>query len=109
MNVSRWLIHVRARQRLGVQLARGQHDLAVLAVDQIAVVVDRVEIVVRADFLDLAERVEQRQIVPQRHVVERGRVARDVRRRQRCITRDAALFDADRARRLSASPRWNAR
>ena len=80
-----------ARQRRGVHLARRQHDLAVLAVDHVTIVVDRHEIVVRADLLDLPERIEQRLIVPQRHVVERGGVALDVCGRQGGFARNLAL------------------
>ena len=92
MNVRRSLIQVRSAAT-GVELARGQHDLPILAVDHVAVVVDRDEVVVRADFLDLPERVEQRLVVPERHVVERGGVSRDVGARQRRIARELALFD----------------
>ena len=70
------------RQRVGVQLARRQHHLAQLAADAIAVVVDRDEIVVRADRLDLPERLQQRLAIPEPHVVDRGAVGGDRRRRE---------------------------
>ena len=51
---------VAVRQAVGVQLARRQHDLPILAVDHVPIVVHRDEVVVRADFLDLRERLQQR-------------------------------------------------
>ena len=69
------------RQRVGVELARREHHLAQLAVDVIPVVVDRDEVVVRADRLDLPERLEQRLAIPESHVVDRRAVGRD---RLRC-------------------------
>ena len=74
-------------QARAVQFARREHHLPVLAVDEVAVVVDRHEVVVRADFLDLAERVQQRLVVPERHVLERERVAREVAPRQQGVPR----------------------
>ncbi len=82
------------RQRRGIELAHRQHHLPVLAVDLIAVVVDRDEIVVGADLLDLPERLEQRLVVPEAHVVERAAVGLDVLARQRGFAAQLALFDA---------------
>ena len=62
---------------VGVHLARREHHLAQLAADAIAVVVDREEVVVRADRLDLAERLEQRLAIPQPHVVDRRAIRGD--------------------------------
>jgi hypothetical protein len=67
------------RQALRVQLARREHDLPVLAVDQVPVDVDRREVVVGADFLDLAEGVEQRLSIPEPDVADGRRVLLDVR------------------------------
>ena len=89
------LVDPRSRgQTLGIQLARAEHDLAVLPVDRVAVVVDRDEVVVGADLLDLAERVEKRLLVPERHVLERGGIRVDVRAREQRVTRELALRDA---------------
>ena len=84
---------VAVRQRVGVQLARRQHDLAVLAVDHVAVVVDRDEVVVGPDLLDLAEGVLQRLMIPERHVAQRHRVGVEVAPRQRGVPRELALLD----------------
>ncbi len=61
---------VRAEQ-LDVQLARGQHDLALLVLDLVAVDVDVGEAVVAAEVLLLPERRQQRPVVPQPQVVDR--------------------------------------
>ncbi len=84
---------VAVRQRLRVQLARRQHDLAILAVDQVAVVVDRDEVVVGPDLLDLAEGVLQRLMIPERHVAQRHRVGVDVAPGQRRVPGQLALLD----------------
>ena len=70
------------RQALGVQLAGREHHLPQLAIDRVAIVVDRLEVVVRAQLLDLAERFEQRLMIPQPHVLDRVGVAIDVLARQ---------------------------
>ena len=67
---------------LGVQLARRQHHLPVVAVDHVPVVVDVLEVVVRADFLNLRERLQQRLVIPQPDVLDRRGVADDVLGRQ---------------------------
>ena len=56
------------------QLARRDHELTVLAVDHVAVVVDVLELVVGPDLLELRERPQQRPVVPQPDVLDRGRV-----------------------------------
>jgi len=66
-----------AREALGVQLAGRQHDLAVLAVDEVPVVVHRDEVVVRPDLLQLPECVQQGLVVPERHVPEGGAIVVD--------------------------------
>jgi hypothetical protein len=93
VNTSRSLTQVRSAGR-GIQLARRQHDLPVLAVDLIAIVVDRDEVVVGADLLDLSERLEQRLVIPEAHVIERGAVVLDVLLRERRFALQLALFDA---------------
>ena len=85
-------------QRRGIELARREHHLAQLAVDLVAVVVHRREVVVGADLLDLAERLEQRLVIPQPHVVERRAVLVDVGARQLGVAGERALLDRDRAR-----------
>ncbi len=82
-----------ARQALRVQLAGRQHDLPVLAVDRVAVVVDGDKVVVGSDLLQLAERVEQRTVVPKRHVLDRRGVAFEVRARQMRFARQRLLGD----------------
>ena len=84
---------VAVRQRVGVQLARRQHDLPVLAVDHVAVVVDGDEVVVGPDLLDLAERVLERLVIPERHVAQGDRVGVEVLAGQRGIARQLALLD----------------
>ena len=76
-----------------VQLARGEHDLLRAAVDHVAVVVHRHEVVVRADLLQLAEGVEQRLAVPQPHVLQRRRVTGDVLARERGVAGEGVLLD----------------
>ena len=55
---------------LEVELAGRQHDLALDAVDRVAVRVDVGEVVVLADGLELVERVAERPVVPQPGVAE---------------------------------------
>ena len=81
-------------QRRRIQLARRQHHLAQLAVDLVAVVVHRGEVVVGADLLDLAEGLEQRLVIPQPDVVEGGAVAVDVGAGQLGIAGQRPLHDA---------------
>jgi len=79
VRVGQTLVHPRpARQAGRVELACRQHHLAKLTVDPVPVVVHRDELVVGADLLELRERVEQRLVVPQPHVLEGGRVVGDV-------------------------------
>ena len=61
-------------QLFDVHFAGGEHHLAHLAVDLVAVDVDVGEVVVGADFLDLAEGVLQGVPVPQADVLEGGLV-----------------------------------
>ena len=81
-------------QAVGVQLARRQHDLPVLPVDPVAVVVDRHEVVVGPDLLDLREGLQQRLVVPEPDVAERLGVRVDVGAGQRRVARHLALLDA---------------
>ncbi len=87
------------RQARRVQLARRQHHLTELAVDDVAIVVDRHEVVVGADLLDLSERLEQRLVIPEPDVLERGRIVRDVVARQQRIAGQRTLLDVLEAER----------
>ena len=73
----RWLTQPVALGLLELQLAAGQHDLALDVVDLVAIRVDVGEVVVAADRLELVERVAERPVVPQPGVAERVRVVRD--------------------------------
>ncbi len=78
VKVRRSLTQVRLGRAAGIQLAGREHHLPELAVDDVAVVVHRREVVVGADLLDLPERLEQRLVIPETHVVERVAVVGDV-------------------------------
>ena len=84
----------RAHQLVRVQLAACQHDLALLAADQVAVDVHVPEGVVLVDLLLLAERVEQRAVVPQAQVLERRRVVREERPAQGLAPGEGLLRDS---------------
>ena len=77
----------------GVQLPRREHDLPVLPVDRVPIVVHAGEVVVGADLLELAERVEQRPLVPQRDVLDRRGIALEVGARQPRIAGQPPLLD----------------
>ena len=66
------------RQPVGVQLARAQHHLPVLAIDRVPVDVDVQELEQRPDRLQLLQRRPQRLRIPQPHVVDRVLVRRDL-------------------------------
>ena len=87
-------------QAVRVELAARQHDLPVLAVDEVAVVVDRGEVVVGADFLELSERVEQGLVVPEPHVVDGVPVVLDVGQRKGGVARHLPLLDVVEPERL---------
>ena len=89
-----------ARQVLVRELARRQHHLPVLPVDDVAVVVDVDEPVVGPDLLQLGEGEEQRRVVPEPHVPERRRVAGQVGGGQGLPGREVALLDAVERERL---------
>jgi hypothetical protein len=97
VNVSCSLIHVRQRARD----SRREHDLAVRAVDEVAVGIDPDEVVVRPDLLHLPERIEERLVVPERHVLDRRGVALEVRPRERRIARELPFFHAIEAERVA--------
>ena len=84
---------VAVRQGIGIELARREHDLPIAAVDHVPVVVDRDEVVVRADLLNLRERLQQRLGIPQPHVAERGLVRVDVRAGELRIARQLPFVD----------------
>ena len=67
-----------AREVLVRELARGEHDLLVLPVDDVPVVVHVDEPVVRPDLLQLREGQEERGVVPQADVLQRRRVVGQV-------------------------------
>ena len=76
------------------ELARREHQLAIVAVDDVAVVVDVLELVVRADLLQLRERPQQRAVVPEPDVLERRLVARQRARVERLVGGKLFLLDA---------------
>ena len=87
------------RQLVHVQLASREHHLPHRAVDLIAVDVDVGEVVVRADLLDLAQRVLQRAPVPEADVLQRRLVVRGVERFDARFRRERALREAVQAER----------
>ena len=88
------------RQALGIQLARGEHHLPELAVDRVAIVVDRLEVVIGAQLLDLAEGLEQRLVIPQAHVLDGVGVAIDVVARQLGVAGEVARAHGRQVERL---------
>ena len=91
------------RQALGIQLARREHHLPQLAVDRVAIVVDRREVVVGAQLLDLAEGLEQRLVIPEAHVLDGVGVAVDVFARQRRVAGEIARPHGGEIERLPRS------
>ena len=71
-----------------VEFAGGEHDLALFAVDLVAIDVDVGEVVVGTDLLNLAERILERAPVPQADVLESGLVIWRRRRLQRRSPRE---------------------
>ena len=69
-------------ERPDVELPRREQHLAVSSVDGVPVVVNRDEIVVGADFLELTEGHEQRVAVPEAHVLDGRAVRPDARERE---------------------------
>ena len=82
---------VPARQVAVGQLARREHDLAVLAVHRVAVHVDVQELVVGPDLLELAVGGEQRPVVPEPDVLDREVVALERGGRQVVLGREVLL------------------
>ena len=82
------------RQFLDVQLACGEHHLANRSVHFVAIDVDVGEVVVGADFLDLAQRVLERAPVPQPDVLQRRLIARRVNRFEAGLGGEGLLRDA---------------
>ena len=80
-------------QPLDVELASAEHDLAVLVRDLVAIDVDVEEGVVAPQDLLLAERRQQRPVVPQPQVVDRRGVLREHLARQLLLAGEAALLD----------------
>src|SRR5690606_29834319 len=81
------------RQALALELARREHELRELAVERVAIVVDRDELVIRADLLELRERIEQRAVIPQADVVDGGAVVFDDLGGELAHARELALDD----------------
>ena len=91
---------------LGVQLARRQHDLPILAVDEVAIVVHGHEVVVRPNLLNLRESLEQRLVIPEPDVAEGGPVCLDVRARQLRVAGELARLDIIEIERPFEWPRY---
>src|SRR5262249_61270509 len=66
------------RELLDVQFSRGEHHLANRAVEFVAINVDVGEIVVSADFLNLAKGILQSMPVPQSYVLKPSLVHRQI-------------------------------
>ena len=81
-------------QRCWIELARREHHLAHSAVDFVAVVVDRDEVVVRPDLLNLPERLEQRLMIPEPDVIERLAIPLDVGARELGVAGQLPFLDA---------------
>ena len=93
VNTSRSLIQLRLGSAAGVELPGRQHHLPAPSIDVVAVVVDRHEVVIRANLLNLPEGLEQRLVIPEPHVVQRLAIALDVGARQLRVAGDLELFD----------------
>jgi len=83
----------RGLQVLVGKLPRREHQLAVLAVQRVAVVVDVHELVVGPDLLELTVRAQQRPVIPEPDVLDRGGVARERPRVEGLLGREPALLD----------------
>ena len=81
-------------QAVDVELARGEHHLPHRAVDLVPIDVDVGEVVVRADLLDLAQRVLQGAPVPQPDVLQRLLVVGDIDRFDTTLGGKRMLRDA---------------
>ena len=100
MKVSRSLTQVRFGRLAEFSSRADSITCRSCAVDAVAVVVHRDEVVVGADLLDLPERLEQRLVIPQPHVLERGGIAGDVvrvSRRRRTVARSSTLVEREGA------------
>ena len=78
------------REFRGVHLSRADLELLILTVDHVAVDVDVVEGVVRADGLLLLIRLLQRDVVPQPQVVDRRLIVLHVLGGERLVAREVA-------------------
>ena len=109
VNVSRSLTQVRLGRLLEFSSRADSITCRGWPLMRVAIVVHRHEVVVRADLLDLAERIEQRLVIPEPDVLERGRVARDVVARERARRRTAARSStrsSAKARRVASMLCW---
>ena len=89
------------RQGLNIQLARRDVHLPVIAVDHVAVVIDRDKIIVCPDLLELAERLIEEITLPEPDVVHGGSVGGDIRHGQFHFTGEILRFDLVEPPRLS--------
>ncbi len=76
-----------------MDFAGRDHDLAVLAVDHVAVVVHVDELVVGPDLLELPVGLQQRRIVPEAHVLDREVVAPQILAGQVLLGGEVPLLD----------------
>ena len=88
-------------QRRRIELAYREHHLPVLAVDLVAIVIDRHEVVIGANLLDLPKRLEQRLVIPQPHVLERPAVVLDVLLAEGGLAAQLALLDQVEGKRVA--------
>ena len=77
-----------------VQFARRERNLAVRAIDPVAVIVDADEIVIGADFLQLGKRGQQRFVIPHANVAKGGFILMNVIERQGFDGREAPFLEA---------------
>ena len=95
MSVRQVLVDEAARwKRLSVQLSRRKHHLPVSPVDHVAIVIDRDEVVVSPDLLELPESLKERLSIPEPDVLDSHRVLSDVVERQGRVAAERAGLDA---------------
>src|SRR4029079_3525379 len=87
-------------QRFGIELPRRQQNLTIASVDDVTIIVDRDEIVVRADGLYLPESLKQRIAIPEAHILNRRRIGADVGETQAGVTGELSRVDVRQTPRL---------
>ena len=93
VGVDQMLVDPALAGQIGIgQLPGGEHDLAVFVVDPVAVVVYGPEFIIGADFLKLAEGLQQRLVVPEPDVFDGQAIALDQFRGQRSGRRERTFF-----------------